>query len=230
MKFSIIDRKRVIQSNLQMSESLTVAALLAIVGGFFDAYSYIARGHVFANAQTGNIVLLGYYVAHGQVGTALLYFIPICSFAVGVFVAEFIKRRYGANENFHWRQGIIILEILFVIVIGRLPVGTWDIVANAMISYICAMQVEAFRKVNGNAYASTMCTGNLRSGTEHLFRWIYDHDKSAKAKSFHYMFVIFCFIIGAIVGVVLTTTYGAKTVTYSCILLVAVFFLMFTRK
>ena len=43
----------------QMSETYVVAAILASAGGFLDAYSYLVRGHVFANAQTGNIVLLG---------------------------------------------------------------------------------------------------------------------------------------------------------------------------
>ena len=40
-----------------MSESLLLGALLAVAGGFFDAYTYLCRGGVFANAQTGNIVL-----------------------------------------------------------------------------------------------------------------------------------------------------------------------------
>ena len=43
----------------QMSESLLLGVLLAVAGGFFDAYTYLCRGKVFANAQTGNIVLSG---------------------------------------------------------------------------------------------------------------------------------------------------------------------------
>ncbi|MBF4808334.1 MAG: DUF1275 domain-containing protein, partial [Lancefieldella rimae] len=39
---------------LQMSDSVEVAALLALSGGVMDAYSYLVRDHVFANAQTGN--------------------------------------------------------------------------------------------------------------------------------------------------------------------------------
>ena len=46
------------EKHLQMSESFFLTAILAIVGGFLDSYSYLMRGHVFANAQTGNIVLL----------------------------------------------------------------------------------------------------------------------------------------------------------------------------
>ncbi|MBC8862671.1 DUF1275 domain-containing protein, partial [Escherichia coli] len=43
----------------QISESIGLGLLLALAGGFMDAYSYIERGQVFANAQTGNILLFG---------------------------------------------------------------------------------------------------------------------------------------------------------------------------
>ncbi len=35
----------------QMSETHLLGLLLALVGGFLDAYTYVCRGHVFANAQ-----------------------------------------------------------------------------------------------------------------------------------------------------------------------------------
>ena len=41
----------------QTSESIELGILLALSGGFMDAYSYLARGQVFANAQTGNMLL-----------------------------------------------------------------------------------------------------------------------------------------------------------------------------
>ena len=49
----------------QMSESMRLGILLAISGGFMDAYSYMMRDHVFANAQTGNILLFGVYLSEG---------------------------------------------------------------------------------------------------------------------------------------------------------------------
>ena len=42
-----------------VSESFRLATILALTGGFMDAYSYLMRGGVFANAETGNIVLEG---------------------------------------------------------------------------------------------------------------------------------------------------------------------------
>ena len=55
-----------IYSKRQMSDSYLIAMLLAIVGGFLDAYTYVARGGVFANAQTGNIVLFGLHLAEKE--------------------------------------------------------------------------------------------------------------------------------------------------------------------
>ena len=40
----------------QMSESVRLGILLALSGGLMDAYSYIVRDRVFANAQTGNML------------------------------------------------------------------------------------------------------------------------------------------------------------------------------
>ena len=51
------------ESSRQMSESVRIGIFLTMAGGFMDAYSYICRGKVFANAQTGNIVLLGQSLA-----------------------------------------------------------------------------------------------------------------------------------------------------------------------
>ena len=36
-----------------------MGALLAAAGGLLDAYTYLSRGGVFANAETGNMVLFG---------------------------------------------------------------------------------------------------------------------------------------------------------------------------
>ena len=43
---------------MQTSESFRLSAILAFSGGFQDAYAYNMRDHVFANAQTGNVVLM----------------------------------------------------------------------------------------------------------------------------------------------------------------------------
>ena len=74
----------------QMSESIKLGVILAIAGGFMDAYSYLARGQVFANAQTGNMLLFGVSLASGQFQHALHYLCPVLAFGLGIFLAEFV--------------------------------------------------------------------------------------------------------------------------------------------
>ena len=61
----------------QMSESIKLGVILAIAGGFMDAYSYMCRGKVFANAQTGNILLLGINISERNWHMALHYLVPV---------------------------------------------------------------------------------------------------------------------------------------------------------
>ena len=66
----------------QMSESFPTAAFLSISGGLQDAYTYVFRGKVFANAQTGNIVLLSQNICERNWLQSAHYFVPLAAFAI----------------------------------------------------------------------------------------------------------------------------------------------------
>lgn len=161
-----------------MSESFLIAGILSISGGLQDAYTYMYRGKVFANAQTGNIVLLAQNLVDRNWSVALRYFSPLLFFALGVAAAECIHMRYQKAQRIHWRQLVLAIEILLLFAVGFFP-NEMDLLANAMVSFACAMQVQAFRKVNGYAFASTMCIGNLRSGMESLCAYGKTKDKKS---------------------------------------------------
>ena len=150
-----------------MSESMLTAAFIILSGGLQDAYTYLCRGKVFANAQTGNIVLFSAYLFDGDWAHSRRYLVPVLSFMLGIFVAECIHRHFKHMERVHWRQLILLAEIVLLFLVGFLP-QEGNTAANALVSFVCAMQVQTFRKVRGHAYASTMCIGNMRSGTEAL--------------------------------------------------------------
>ena len=78
----------------QMSESFLTAVFLSLSGGLQDAYTYLFRGKVFANAQTGNIVLLSSNIMDGQWDRVLHYLVPLCAFALGVLVAEKMRESF----------------------------------------------------------------------------------------------------------------------------------------
>ena len=147
----------------QMSESLPVGLLLALAGGILDSYTYLNRGQVFATAETGNLVLLGIHLAQGELGRVLSCLFPILAFALGVLTTEGLRRRLSSGRV-HWRQPILAAECLVILVVSFLPQGDLDALANVLIAFTSAIQIESFRKFAGCGCATTMCTGNLRSG------------------------------------------------------------------
>ena len=172
----------------QISESIMVGILLALSGGFMDAYSYINRGKVFANAETGNIILMTLKICEGKFLESVNYIIPILSFAIGVAICEIIKHRKEKINIIHWRQIIVVFEIAAFVFVAFLP-QDMNQIANSIISMISGVQFATFPKVRGTAMATTMCTGNLKAGTQNMYRGIKTNDKSALEKEFIIMYV-----------------------------------------
>lgn len=211
----------------QYSESLRVGVLLALTGGFLDAYTYLCRGKVFANAQTGNMVMLGISFLEGNISDTFKYIVPIIAFAIGVFLAEIIRNKLLEHEKIHWRQGVLAIEIVLLICAAFIP---YDYITNTLVSLICAMQVESFRKFHGNAYATTMCTGNLRSGTEKIVTFMRTKNKSYLKIALQYYFIIVIFCIGAFIGGIFSVNIGKKAILISCIPLVISLAIMGYKK
>ncbi|MBE5856813.1 MAG: DUF1275 domain-containing protein [Lachnospiraceae bacterium] len=204
----------------QTSESFRLSALLSLSGGLQDAYTYNMRDKVFANAQTGNVVLMSQNFMQGSYMQGLRYLCPLISFALGIFVAERIENRFKTIDKIHWRQIILIIEIIVLIIVGFMP-AEMNMIANMIVSFSCAMQVQTFRKVHGYGYASTMCIGNLRSGTESLSQYLRDKNKESLHKALHFFGIILIFAIGAGLGGVLSGYLGIRTIWISSAILLA---------
>ena len=213
----------------QMSESFMTAAFLSLSGGLQDAYTYIFRGNVFANAQTGNIVLLSQSVYEKNWSVSMRYLIPLLFFALGIIIAEWIRESFRYSKNIHWRQLVLVFEILLLFIVGFMPVE-FNMLANALVSFSCAMQVQAFRKVNGYAFASTMCIGNIRSAMESLYMYLKSHDRKLFKKTLRYIEIIVLFGFGAALGGHFVSKFGSGTIWISCFLLLISFFIMFIRE
>ena len=221
--------KQQLQEDIQMSEAFITSVFLALSGGFQDAYTYFTRNEVFSNAQTGNIVLMSTHLMMGEWMDVLRYLCPLLAFAGGVFFAERIHMLFKYAKRLHWRQGILLMEIIILFAVGFMP-ARLDLLATALVSFACAMQVQTFRKVSGYSYASTMCIGNLRSGTEAFTSYLHTHDTEKLKKALYYFGIILFFGLGAGIGGNLSIRYGFHMIWVSSGLLLISFLLMFVEK
>ena len=202
------------------AQRLLPVALLTLSGGLQDTYTYLRRGKVFANAQTGNIVLLGQSLFDGDWARSARYLLPVVAFALGVAAAEWLRVRRP-----RWQRRVLLWEILLLFLVGFIP-HSLDQLANALVSFSCAMQVQAFRKVEGFVFASTMCIGNLRSGMESLCAFLRTGDHQERRKAWLYFFLIFLFALGAEAGSLAAELLDLPAIWLSCVLLAVGFWPM----
>lgn len=208
----------------QVSESIELGIILALVGGFMDVYSYMGRGGVFANAQTGNILLTGVHISEGNFALAAQFFLPVLSFALGIMGSDLVHERFG--NRIHWRQVTVVLEAVFLFTVSFM--GTeQNLAANCLTSLACGMQVESFRKIHGRGVATTMCIGNLRSALQNVDDYIVTHNRGFLENGLLYFGVIACFVAGAILGNWCLERLGLAAIRICSLLLLAAFFLMF---
>ena len=213
----------------QMSDRMRTAAFIILSGGFQDAYTYCGRGGVFANAQTGNIVLMSSNFFSGRFAAGIKYLVPIAAFLLGTAVAECVHRKWKYYRALHWRQIVLACEMAMLFAVGFLPQEA-NALANALVSFVCALQVQAFHKVRGHVYASTMCIGNMRSGMEALIGYFHGHDGALRRRAATYFTVILLVALGAGIGCIAAKRFGEKAIWVCCGLLAVSFALMFQRE
>ncbi len=225
--------------SIEVYESLYIALILALLGGFLDAYTFILKNGVFANAQTGNLILLSISLFNGEYGRVPQYLLPILFFSFGILLSEYIKgasfigsqpnkintlvanSRYEHREiEFSTRIKIVLLfKAVVLIVIGLTSAHTHPLFTTCTVSFLAAVQVGTFNKLEGSAVATTMITGNLKTSMQYLYSFLYKKDKTAGKRFVQYMCVIGFFGIGAGTGAFLTRTFADNSI-YFCLIFI----------
>jgi uncharacterized membrane protein YoaK (UPF0700 family) len=203
--------------------TLGIGALLAAAGGFLDGFTYVGHGHVFANAMTGNVVLLGINCFSGSWRSGLNHLPAILCFLAGIWVAQAIQlysRRRGIGSPY---PAVLGLEICVLLILSLLPGTTADFLFTTSIAFAASVQVQTFREVNGRAFSSTFTTGNLRTLAEAAFTWTFE-GRSETAARVVGDFSVICaaFLAGATAGGYSTQAFGNRALWCDIILLVVI--------
>jgi uncharacterized membrane protein YoaK (UPF0700 family) len=203
--------------------TLGIAALLASAGGFLDGFTYVGHGHVFANAMTGNVVLLGISCFSGSWRIALHILPAILAFVVGVSVSQAMLLNSKRRDVSAPYPAVLALEIAVLLVLSLLPPTTADILFTTSIAFAASVQVQTFRNVNGHSFNSTFTTGNLRTLSEAAFTWFWEGRSQATARVVRdFSAICAAFLLGAAVGAYAFQTLGNRALWCDVILLVLI--------
>jgi len=208
---------------------LVIACVFAMAGGYMDAYAYLAHGHVFANAQTGNVVLFSVFSSGGQWAQAARHLPPIAAFALGVAAAKLLgvrpqKRAFRATLICQALE-LVTLAVL-AIVEARLP----DACVVPMISFVAAIQFTSFRSIGSWSFNSAMITSNLREAISGLVLWRVGRVATEnRDKAIALSLISLFFLLGALCGGIYTRL-EEKHALAPCVVIVTAGFLLTWRK
>lgn len=183
-----------------------------------DAYSYLYCEGVFAYAQTGNILLFCINMVRGEFLQSLSYLWPILAFMAGTAVAFLLERLHKGWKPFLHKWRTLTLEIVILIAVAF--VADYNhLIATAMISFICGMQLESFPSFLSIRVATTMCIGNLRSVVHHGMECAVGNAKGNGVQLLLFGVALTSFTLGAALGNFLVALWGAYAIFASCVLL-----------
>ena len=178
---------------------------LTAVAGFWGAYTYLLRGNVFCNAQTGNVVLMAMALGSAKWEEGLYYLIPLSAYILGAFVSELVPNPVKRHLPVRWDTLLIAIEILAILFLGLLPESAPVQISQVAINFIASMQYNTFRQAEGIPVATTFATNHIRQigvGLAKELRHRRTGDKSHRPKLARHAEMLFFFASGAVVGTV----------------------------
>ena len=209
-----------------MCERTWVYHLLTAAAGFFGAYTYLLRGNVFCNAQTGNVVLMGMALGAGNWGEALYLLIPISAYLLGAFASELLPGPVKRHLPIRWDTLLIGIEMLVVVGLGFVPESAPVQISQVAINFIASMQYNTFRQTEGVAVATTFATNHIRQigvGLAKELRRLRTGDTSHRKKFLQHLEMLLFFLAGSVVGTVCCRFLVGKAIWVTLIPLGAVF-------
>ena len=209
-----------------MCERDWIYFVLIFVAGFLGAFTYVLRGGVFCNAQTGNVVLLGMELGKGDWSGALYYLIPIGAYILGAVVSELLPNPVKHRLAVRWDTLLIAVEMIVIVILGFLPESAPVQISQVAVNFIASMQYNTFRQAEGVAVATTFVTNHIRQvGVGLAMEWRHRHnaEKPHRRKFLTHLGMLLFFAAGATVGTVFCLQLLGRAVWLTLLPLAVVF-------
>lgn len=194
------------------SRTLRFALLLTLANGFLDPYTYIARGGVFANVQTGNVIFFAIDLSQRKPIAALAHVWPILAFIAGVGLASHLKSGRVDRLLAHPLRWTMALQVLVLAIIGFVPASVPHSYVTVPIAFVAAMQMGLFRAIGDLVYLPVATTGNLMRLVEAGYDgFVEKHEAGTKAFRI-YAALTGTFAVGAVLGAFGTHALGTHAI------------------
>jgi uncharacterized membrane protein YoaK (UPF0700 family) len=196
----------------ERTRSLWFALLLTLANGFLDAHTYLARGGVFANVQTANVIFGAIDTSKREWALALAHVWPLLAFVAGVTLASHIKS--GRVERAVPRPLIwtMAIQAVALAIIGFVPASVPHSYVTVPISFLAAVQIGLFRSIGDLAYLPGATTGNLMRFVEAGYDGFVEKNAGSRKAFGVYGALILAFASGALIGAIASRAWGVHAI------------------
>ncbi len=195
----------------KLHEDKLVGLVLTFIGGALDAYTYI-HYDVFASAQTGNVIQGIVQMFDGQWESVGKKFLSTLFFLLGVVLAKFLIDYFYRKRIHYWRLFILYYEAALFGLISLNIINQHQTIVTILIAFTASVQWVVFDKIEGRQYTSLFTTGNLKGMGINLYEYLKTKEEKDRKNFFHFFWVVFSFISGAIVSVIFYQWLGGKAI------------------
>ncbi|MFS8368163.1 YoaK family protein [Acetobacter oryzifermentans] len=200
------------QRSFQMNRQL--GSSLAVVAGTVNVLGFLQFGYYCAN-MTGNASSLALKINALDVRSAFLCFALIASFVLGAIVCTVLvnmgrRKGWGAVYAFS-----LVLEAAILVTLGIksawfAQAGVLDGGATLVLSFVMGLQNATVTRISGSVVRTTHVTGMLTDLGIEISDWLesfYHHVDDEyldviKKRLWLHAQIVFCFIVGGILGAV----------------------------
>lgn len=194
------------------STTLRFALLLTAANAFLDAHTYIARGQVFANVQTGNVIFFAIDASQGHLVTALAHVWPILAFMAGVGLAAYLKSGRVDRHLKHPLRWTMLVQAVVLAVIGFVPAAVPHTYVTVPISFVAGIQIGLFRSIGDLVYVPLATTGNIMRLVEAGYSGFVDRQAAGRDAFRTYGLLTALFAVGAVIGAFATHAMGVQAI------------------
>src|SRR5699024_10884338 len=157
------------------------------------AYTFIEQDGSFASAQTGNLVTLSVKLFTGKFGTISSHIIVFIGYALGAFIGEAVMEKF--TQTIVYNSSIIfLLQTILLVSLSELQTMLYDSVMIFCLGLLAGYEITVFRTFKSTTVNNGIMTGNTKNMMNQLYQALFNQDKQARSKFFHFLFVILVFM------------------------------------
>ncbi len=190
---------------------LPVAAVIAALAGFVDAYAFVRLGNFFVSFMSGNATRGGVVLGGGYGGGGGLAFSLVLAFLAGVILASIVSRRFVRGA------AAAVMGLTTLLIVGAaLATSMLSALSMPLLAAAMGAMNGVLLREEGAAVGLTYMTGNLVKlgqgladalmGEGPRWRWV------------AYLLLWLTFVGGAVGGAIVERALGDYTLWYAALI------------